>query len=266
MNTQVHIFDRVSVRRHRDRAAPRFAAHRVLFDEVEEILAERIGDLKRPATRILDLGAHDGRLAARLANGAGSFVCAADLSFRFAARQPVPAVAGDEEWLPFAPESFDLILSNLSLHWVNDLPGALAQIRHALKPEGLFLASLFGGATLIELRSCLLDAELEISGGVSPRLSPSLDLQTASVLLQRAGFALPVTDHETFTLSYPDMFTLMRDVRGMGEANAHAQRLKHGSRRAVFTRAAQLYRERHGDAAGRIPATFDIVVLHGWKS
>lgn len=173
--------------------------------------------------------------------------------------------AADEELLPFAPQSFDLIVSNLSLHWVNDLPGTLAQIWQALKPEGLFLATLFGGQTLFELRACLLDAELAVTGGVSPRLSPSIDMQTASALLQRAGFSLPVTDQEIITLSYSDIFALMRDVRGMGETNAHGQRWRKATRREVFLLADRLYKERFARADGRLPATFEVIFLHGWQ-
>ena len=174
-------------------------------------------------------------------------------------------VTADEEFLPFAANSFDLIVSNLSLHWVNDLPGTLAQIKWALRPGGLFLAALLGGQTLIELRTCLMEAELAVAQGASLRVSPRIDLPTAAGLLQRAGFELPVADHETLTLTYPDAYALMRDLRGMGEANACLQRLKRPTRRAVLFEAARLYRERFVTMDGRISATFEVIFLHGWK-
>jgi SAM-dependent methyltransferase len=171
----------------------------------------------------------------------------------------------DEEFLPFAPESFDLIVSNLGLHWVNDVPGALTQIRAALKPGGMFIASLVGEQSLHELRGCLVDAELAVMGGISPRLSPTIDLHGASALMQRAGFALPVADKESITLRYMNMFALMRDLRGMGQTNTHAGRVRQATRRGIFFEAARLYQDRFGDMQGHIPATFDIIYLHGWR-
>jgi hypothetical protein len=124
---------------------------------------------------------------------------------------------------------------------------------------------LIGEESLRELRSCLIDAELAVTGGISPRLSPTIDLLTASQLMQRAGFSLPVADKETVTLVYSDMFALLRELRGMGQTNAHIQRLRRPTRRAVFFEAARLYQERFADDEGNIPATFDIIYLHGWK-
>jgi NADH dehydrogenase [ubiquinone] 1 alpha subcomplex assembly factor 5 len=267
MSDQIHIFDRALARRHRDRAAEGFSAHHhALLEEAATHILERLADVKRRFSSILDLGAHDGLLARRLAQRKDAFVIAADLSEKLLGQGGYPlCVAADEEFLPFAAESFDLIVSNLSLHWVNDLPGALAQINMALKPDGLFLATLLGGSTLHELRACLLEAELAITGGISPRLSPSIDMQTASALLQRAGFSLPVTDQEVISFTYSDIFALMRDLRGMGETNAQRQRLRKGARREVFEMANRLYRERFALADGRFPATFEVVFLHGWK-
>ena len=236
------LFDRALVRQHLARAEKDFAKHSVLFDDSAAQIEERLSEVKR------------------------EFACALDLSpFPFLGKAVLAAQDSlDEEALPFPPESFDLIVSNLGLHWVNDVPGALAQIRAALKPEGLFIASLIGGQSLYELRTCLIEAELSVTGGISPRLSPTIDLQTASQLMQRARFTLPVVDKETVTLLYSDMFALMRDLRGMGQTNAHTQRLRHPTRKAVFFEAARLYQERFGDSKGHIPATFDIIYLHGW--
>ena len=241
------IFDRASVRRHIARALPNFVAHSALFDDCAEQIQERVSEVKREFTTALDLS-----------------------PFPFLRQQSniasvTAAPETDEEFLPHSPQSFDFIASNLGLHWVNDVPGALAQIRATLKPEGLFIASLIGEQSLRELRACLLDAELSVTGGISPRLSPTIDLLSASALMQRAGFTLPVADKETVTLIYPDMFALMRDLRGMGQTNAHTQRLRHATRREVFFQAAALYQERFGDENGHIPASFDIIYLHGWK-
>lgn len=267
MSEQIHIFNRQRVRLHRDRAVAGFSAkHSALHQESAALILERVADVKRDFVSVLDLGAHDGFLASRMAEAENRFVVAADLSRAMlkSAAHAACAVA-DEECLPFADARFDLIVSNLSLHWVNDLPGALVQIKNCLRPDGMFLAALLGGSTLYELRECLLEAELAVTGGISPRLSPSIDRQTASALLQRAGFHLPVTDGETLTFIYSDIYALMRDVRGMGEANAHAGSLKSFARRDLFALANHLYREKFGRPDGRIPATFEIVFLHGWR-
>lgn len=174
-------------------------------------------------------------------------------------------VVADEEWLPFAGERLDLVVSALSLHWVNDLPGALIQIHRALRPDGLFLAAILGGDSLSELRQALVRAESELEGGVSPRVAPLVDIRDLGALLQRAGFALPVVDSDTITATYPDALTLMRDLRGMGESNILRARHGHFSRRATLLAAAESYRDMFGDADGRIPATFQILYLAGWS-
>ncbi len=170
----------------------------------------------------------------------------------------------DEEAPPFAPGSFDLIVSGMALQWVNDLPGVLAQARRILAPDGLFLACLVGGASLVELRSALAQAEVEIAGGASPRVSPFVDVRDMGALLQRAGFALPVADVDSVTLRYDSMFALMDELRAMGAANVLAKRARKPLRRDIIARAAQIYAERFSDADGRVRATFDIVWASGW--
>ena len=261
---QILVFNRALVRRNRDRAATNFAKHRALFEETAYQTMERLSDVKREFESILALGDHDGFLAAVLNAKYGSFVASTDLSQRMLCGENT--VVADEEYLPFKANSFDLITSNLSLHWVNDFPGVLAQIKSALRPGGLFLATSLGGQTLHELRTCLMEAELAVTNGVSMRVSPRIDLPTASALLQRAGFELPVTDSELITLTYPDAFALMHDLRGMGEGNAGLQRLKHPTRRAVLFEAARLYKDRFAGADGGIPASFEVLFLHGWKA
>ena len=247
MTSSPLIFDRALVRRHIERARPRFAEHSALFDDTAAQIEERLYDIKRDFPDALDLSPFP-FLKKKSANitATSGFEC-------------------DEEFLPFAQHSFDLITSNLGMHWINDVPGALAQIHAALKPKGFFIASLIGERSLHELRSCLIDGEVNVMGGISPRLSPTIEFLSASALMQRAGFQLPVADIETVTLLYKDMFALMRDLRGMGQTNAHRERLRRPTRRAVFFEAAKLYQERFGDSNGHIPASFDIIYLHGWK-
>ncbi len=259
------VFDRRAVRRHRDRAAPGFAGHDFLLAEVTTRLADRLDDVKREFRRALDLGAHVGMLRDKIEKRPGTEnVVASDLSPAMARELGGAALAADEEALPFADGAFDLIVSGLSLHWVNDLPGALVQIRRALRPDGLFLGALLGGDTLVELRHALVEAESEVEGGVSPRVSPFVDVREGGALLQRTGFALPVVDSDTITVTWPDALALMRDLRGMGEANAVIERKKGFTRRETLFAAAARYQDRHGDPDGRIPATFQVIYLTGW--
>jgi NADH dehydrogenase [ubiquinone] 1 alpha subcomplex assembly factor 5 len=258
------LFDRRAWRAHRDRAA-RFGAVDFLHAEIADRLIDRLDVVNREFTVALDLGARDGGLARGLAARRGTrLVVAAEPAVQFLAGAPAPRVAADPELLPFRDASFDLIASVLALHWTADLPGALVQLRRALKPDGLLLAAMLGGSTLVELRTALFEAELAEEGGVSPRISPAIELADAAALLQRTGFALPVADSETITVTYPDMLALLRDLRGMGETNALAARRRSFLRRATLARAALIYVERFGDAAGRIPASFEILFLCGW--
>lgn len=175
-----------------------------------------------------------------------------------------PGLVGDEEALPFAPASIDLFVSALSLQWTNDLPGALIQIRAALKPDGLLLAAMTGGQTLAELREALAAAESEVRGGASPRVIPAADVRDIGALLQRAGYALPVVDRDVLTARYDTAFDLFRDLRAMGASNASPARERRPTKKALFLRAAEIYAERFGDPDGRVRATFEIVSLSGW--
>ncbi|MBM3536863.1 MAG: methyltransferase domain-containing protein [Alphaproteobacteria bacterium] len=260
------VFDRRAVRQHRNRAALRLSEHDFLFREVAQHLAERLDDVNRDFHVTLELGAHGDTLTEHLAgrNGIEKLVRCDQSAPMVTHGQPASCVVADEEWLPYAPASFDLIVSSLSLHWVNDLPGALVQIRRALKPDGLFIGALFGRATLGELREVLVEAELAECGGAGPRVSPFVDVRDAGGLLQRAGFALPVVDTDTITVSYTSALDLMRDVRGMGESNAVAERRRNFTRRSTLLRAAAIYADRYADEEHRIPATFQIVTLTGW--
>jgi SAM-dependent methyltransferase len=175
-----------------------------------------------------------------------------------------PGAVGDEEALPLGPASIDLFASTLALQWTNDLPGALLQIRTALRPDGLFLAAMTGGQTLAELREALFAAESEMRGGASPRVIPAADVRDLGGLLQRAGFALPVADRDTVTARYDSAFDLFHELRAMGASNALPDRDPHPAGRKLFLRAAEIYAERFSDPDGRIRATFDIISLSGW--
>ncbi len=173
-------------------------------------------------------------------------------------------MAAHGDALPLEPGSLDLAVSLLSLQEVNDVPGMLVQIRRALKPDGLFIGAMAGHGTLAELRDSLLVAEVELHGGASPRVIPFADVRDVGGLLQRAGFALPVTDIEPLTVRYDDMFALMRDLRAMGATNALTGRTRRPATKALFLRAAEIYAERHADPDGRVRATFSIVWMSGW--
>jgi len=258
------LFDRRALRLHRDRAA-RHGAAGFLHAEVADRLVERLDDVKREFRLALDLGAHHGALSRALARRPGTErVVAADPSLEFLDRVGGMRVAADPDLVPFQNGSFDLVASVLALHWAGDLPGALVQIRRILKPGGLFLAAIFGGSTLIELRTAMIEAELVEEGGGSPRVSPAAELGDIAGLLLRARFAMPVADAEKITVTYADALGLMRDLRAMGETNALTARRRIPLRRATLARAALLYAERFGLSDGRIPATFEILFLTGW--
>ena len=269
MTADSHIvFDRALVRRRRDRAAAGLQGRDFLHRHTAAAIAERLADVTRGFDSVLDLGCHGGSVAAALRDrGDIRQLVQCDLSPAMAALASGsghPALAADEEYLPFAESAFDLVVSNLSLHWVNDLPGALIQIRRVLKPDGLFLATMPGEGTLAELREAAMAAELALAGGVSPRVSPFADLRDAAGLLQRAGFALPVADIEPITVSYESALSLFADLRGMGETNAVLARNRTTPPRALWAETARLYAERFAEPDGRIPATFRIIHLLGW--
>jgi len=258
-------FDRRALRLHRDRAAAGLAGVDFLFREVAERLADRLTDVRRRFPLALDLGCRNGLLAAAL-QGRGDIerLVQADLSLPMARRardRGQPALVADEEALPFGRGAFDLVLSCLNLQWVNDLPGALAQIRYALKPDGLFLAALFGGETLAELRQALLEGEAAASGGVRPRVSPFVEVRDAGALLQRAGFALPVVDADRIPVDFASPLGLMRDLSRMGEGNALAARARHWTAPGTLLAAAERYPRR---ADGRIVASFEVLYLTAW--
>jgi NADH dehydrogenase [ubiquinone] 1 alpha subcomplex assembly factor 5 len=263
----LRVFDRRAVRLHRARAARAPEAADFLIRESAERLAERLDDVTRRFPVALDVGCRDGVLA-RVLRGRGGIrtLVHADAALAYVQRLPAatPRLVAEAEALPFRRHAFDLVLSNLDLHWTNDLPGALLQLRQMLKPDGLLLAALFGGETLSELRRALIEAELAEAGGVAPRVSPSADIRDIGMLLQRAGFALPVVDSDTVSVTYADALALMRDLRAMGESNAVTERCRGFTRRGLLARAAAIYAERFGGADGRVTARFEIITLTAW--
>ncbi|HEY2134069.1 MAG TPA: methyltransferase domain-containing protein [Acetobacteraceae bacterium] len=254
----MHVFDRSAVRRHRDRAAATVDAVEPILRDAAERLLDRLDDISIRFTRALDVGGRGVVAPALRARGIATVSC--DLSPAMAARNGGACVAADEEFLPFAPASFDLVVASLSLHWVNDLPGALIQLRMALKPDGLLLASLPALGSLAELRTALTEAESELTGGASPRISPFPDLRDCAALLQRAGFALPVADAETMTLLYADPIALLRDLRASGEGNAVVLRDRRIPPRALFPAALAALPEQ----GGRRVVTLRLAMMTGW--
>ena len=262
------LFDRALHRRRLERAAPGFQAADFLKRRAAEDAVFRLETILRAFPAAVDLGARNGALASVLADSPAreriGLLIETDLSERMLAGRAGPRLVLDEERLPFAPGSLDLVVSLLAMHWTNDLPGALIQIRRALRPDGLFLGAVFGGATLHELRHSLLQAEAEIRGGAGRRISPFMDPVDGAGLLQRAGLAEPVTDIDRLTVRYRHPLELLRDLRAMGETNALLDREGLPLSRAVLGRAAEIYVERFALADGRVPATFEIVTLTGW--
>jgi NADH dehydrogenase [ubiquinone] 1 alpha subcomplex assembly factor 5 len=259
------VFDRDVLRLRRERAARRWDRQAFLKREIAERLVERLADVRRTFPLALDLGCHGDEVGEALGDSknVGRLV-RCDLGIGFARHARGPVLVADEEALPFAAASIDLVLSAMDLHWVNDLPGTLIQIGRILKPDGLFLGAMLGGATLWQLRQSLAAAESEIEGGLSARVSPFADLRDAAGLLQRAGLALPVADSETIEVEYDDALSLMRELGAMGEANLVRGRRAGLARRATLQRAAAIYAERFARPSGRIAASFEVLFLHGW--
>jgi SAM-dependent methyltransferase len=259
------IIDRRLLLMRRNRAAQTASAHDFLLARVGDDFAERLSLVRRPFPVVLNLGAHHGLLGRRLRQLPGQrLVIDADPCARLVEQCDGPRVLADDELLPFAPASFDLVVSGLALQFVNDLPGTLVQIRHALKPDGLLLAALLGGRTLVELRQAFLAAEEQVEGGASPRVIPFADVQDLGSLLQRAEFAMPVVDGDVATVSYQDPLALMHDLRAMGATNPLRARRRMPLRRATLARALEIYSDQFTRSDGRVVATFEILTLTAW--
>lgn len=241
------------------------AGARFLLDAVVQDIAERLAGVERRFAVAIAFGGHGSALAnALLQTGNVEHVFQLEpVADAFRAGSGLGGVA-DEEALPLKPASVDLFVSALALQWSNDLPGALIQIRQALRPDGLFLGALTGGQTLAELRESWFAAETEIRGGASPRVLPAVDVRDIGALLQRAGFALPVVDRDLLTVRYDSALGFFRDLRTMGASNTLAERDRIPTGRRLLLRAAEIYAERFSDADGRVRASFDVVSMSGW--
>ena len=259
------LFDRSLLRRRRARFAGEMGEHEFLLAHVAAEIAERIGVILRDFPLALDLGAYHGLLGKAVAAlpSVGEVIYAESVPV-LAALCPRPSVVCDEELLPFKDASLALVVSGLALHRVNDLPGALIQIRRALRPDGLFMGAALGSRSLQELRHVLIEAEADLHGGASPRVAPFADVRDYGGLLQRAGFALPVTDADLLTVTYPTPRELMREIRALGGGNAMAARRKEPLPRGTLERAEEIYRSRYATKDGKIAASFEIVYLMGW--
>lgn len=268
MTSDITIFDRRVLRQRRARSARRLVNHDFLLRHAAEEVRDRLQAINRTFPVALDLGCHSGgfgQLAQKTwFNEKIGLLINGDTCFDMVRQANSPRLVLDEECLPLAPESLNLVISLLTLHWVNDLPGALWQIRRALQPDGLFVGALFGGNTLTELRQALTEAELDMEGGASPRISPFADVRALGGLLQRAEFALPVVDTDRLTVTYAHPLKLMHELRGMGETNVLIDRRRTPLRRATLQRACEIYQEKFSDHEGRIKATFEIIYMTGW--
>jgi SAM-dependent methyltransferase len=255
------IFDRRLLRARLARAAALGPAT-FLIERVADDLAERLSAVLRPFDVAVDLGTPTDAVRRKLAERVATIVAVGPALSRGAGEKL--RVVADEEALPLRDASLDLVVSALALQFVNDLPGTLIQIRRALKPDGLFLAAMIGGESLTELRTAFAAAEVEMEGGVSPRVAPFADLRDLGALLQRAGFALPVTDVDRIVVRYASPSALMLDLRRMGAGNPLVERRRVPLRRSTLRRMAEIYGERFADADGRVRATFEIVWLSAW--
>lgn len=259
---EILIFDRALCRKRRERIAPNFEAHDFLFSCIADKLTDRLQDVRRDFYLALQIGSRGAISQEKFKNKIKSLIT---LDSTCRPLTPCPLyIQAEEDFLPIKQQSADLIISNMNLHSVNDLPGALLQIRQALKPDGLFLATMLGGETLFELRDILTQTEMDLFGGISPRVFPFADKPQAGNLLQRAGFALPVVDSEIICVTYDNMFKLLHDLRHMGESNIIGTRQKTNPGKGFFMEAAKRYHETYGDNDGRLHVTFEVIFLIGW--
>lgn len=260
-NNDILVFDTARLNLQRKRAQSKLADHGFLIDWTRDQLLSRLDIIKRDFENVLQLGNRTA-LDPESINGVKNLIVADTVP---PTKETKDFVLCDKEWLPFESNIYDLIISPLHLHTINDLPGALTQLKNALKPDGLFLSAILGGETLYELRDVMSRAEMEITGGISPRVAPFADMPQMGSLMQRAGFNLPVVDSEIVTVTYDHVFKLMHDLRYMGEGNALIERSKSFNNRKLMMRCAELYQELYAEDDGRIKATFEIIFLIGWK-
>ena len=257
MTDNIFVFDRNLIRQKRNRCAHSLDKHGFLIDWSMDQISGRLKDIKRSFPTALQIGCRSHKINLEEFNIGNLYTL--DIAERL-----YPDVQADEELLPFAQNSFDLVLSPLNLHTTNDLPGTLSQIKNCLKPDGLFIAVLLGGETLYELRQIINAVEMELSNGLTPRIAPFADMPQMGELMQRAGFNLPVIDSEKITVTYDSVFKLMQDLRLMGESNALLERVKTPTRKEFFAHINEQYAQLFTEEDGRIKATFEAIFLIGW--
>ncbi|MCA3693898.1 methyltransferase domain-containing protein [Aquidulcibacter sp.] len=263
------LFDRKLLAIRRERAARGYRSVAFLKERAVADVCERLDFINRRFEQALDIGSHGGFLAEAIARHGTlrdkiGALAECDISPAMLRHGPGAPFLADEDHMPLAPQSLDLIVSTLGLHWVNDVPGFMAQTRLALRPDGLLLVTFLGGRTLQELRACLAEAETETYGEATARVSPFADAQDGAHLLQRAGFALPVADSDVVTVRYANLFGLFRDIKAMGESAAFSHRPRRPLTRRIIARAADLYQANHADPDGKVRATFELITLTGW--
>ncbi|NCO02834.1 MAG: methyltransferase domain-containing protein [Alphaproteobacteria bacterium] len=260
-NNDILVFDTKRLNQQRERAQSKLTDHGFLIDWSRDQLLSRLDIIRREFETVLQLG---NRTALDKTKIKG--LQTLDISDTILPiHHNEDFILCDQEWLPFDKDRYDLIISPLHLHTINDLPGALTQLKNALKADGLFLSAILGGETLYELRDVMSRAEIEVTGGMSPRVAPFADMPQMGSLMQRAGFNLPVVDSEIVTVTYDHLFKLMHDLRYMGEGNALIERSKSFNNRKLMMRSAELYQELYAEEDGRLKATFEIIFLIGWK-
>ena len=271
MTNPPEIFDRALLKARRDKAAHTIETVDYLLKFANEDIIDRLSVTLREFSVVLNLGSHHGELSQSLRSlPSVETVYSLDHSLQMLSKERLRSqtsnvlIQGEEELLPFAPESLDLVVSSLCLQFANDLPGTFAQIRRCLKADGAFVAALLGGETLRELRHVFLLAEEELYGGVSPRIAPFVDVRDLGHLLQRAGFALPVTDRDVLKVRFATATHLMKELQAMGASNCLLNRTQLHNSKKLFERVNELYAEHYADDDGRITASFEIIYLMGW--
>lgn len=256
------IFNRDLLKSRRDKTSAQFHNHDFLSKEITHRLLDNLKDIKRDFHKILNIGGHPLLIQEQFSNG---LLVHQDLSFNKISSLKGSVIQADDEFLPIKKGSIDLILCALNLHWINDLPGSLIQILQSLKPDGLFIGAALGGETLFELRASMMKADIERLGGIRPHASPLMDVRDAGGLMQRAGFSLPVVNTERITVTYSDAFTLMKELKGMGENNALIKGYKGLTTASHMMKVAEIYADDFANSEGRIPVTFDILYFQGWS-
>ena len=265
MTETTDIFDLALLNLRRRRIAPEFDKFDFLLKWIIGDIENRLAAIKREFPTVLSLGSHQGMLGAICNDRPGTdIVIDQDSCIQFLKSAQGKKVNCNMEFVPFGKASLDLVLSAMTLQYVNDLPGTLIQLRQALKPDGLFIGTMFGSETLIELRECFMLAEEQVEGGVSPRVIPMTNVQECGALLQRAGFTLPVTDSDILKINYSEPENLLHDLRGMGLTNVLRHRRKTPLKRNTFRTMFEIYKSRYSNSAGKLVASFETLTMTGW--